>query len=202
MRSSRGIERHCRGDVASRVITASRAPDHATIARFCVRHERAIAGLFGEVLALCAKAGLVEVGVVAVDGTKIAAAATERATRSYEQIAREILEEAARIDAAEGELYGEARGDELPEGLRSRGDRRQRLREAKQALPGEAELALRRDAQAPPAQHDAMRTGVMDHGSAGGAHVRLTLSARAGASARLAVRLLRTPDVPVGTQAK
>jgi transposase len=137
VRSSRGIERHCRDDVAFRVITASQAPDHATIARFRVRHERAIAGLFGEVLALCAKAGLVEVGVVAVDGTKIAAAATERATRSYEQIAKEILEEAARIDAAEDELYGEARGDELPEGLRTRGDRRQRLREAKQALEAE-----------------------------------------------------------------
>jgi transposase len=147
VRSSRGIERH-RDDVAFRVITASRAPDHATIARFRVRHERAIAGLFGEVLALCAKAGLVEVGVVAVDGTKIAAAATERATRSYEQIANEILEEAARIDAAEDELYGEARGDELPEGLRTRGDRRQRLREAKRALEAE------RAAQARPIPRD------------------------------------------------
>ena len=137
VRSSRGIEQHCRDDVAFRVITANQAPDHATIARFRVRHEQAIAGLFGEVLALCAKAGLVEVGVVAVDGTKIAAAATERATRSYQQIAEEILADAARIDAAEDELYGEARGDELPEGLRTRGDRRQRLREAKQALEAE-----------------------------------------------------------------
>ena len=148
VRSSRGIERHCRDDVALRVITASQAPDHATIARFRVRHEDAIGDLFGEVLALCAKAGLVEVGVVAVDGTKIAAAATERATRSYEQIAKEILEEAARIDAAEDELYGGARGDELPEGLRTRGDRRQRLREAKQALEAE------RAAQARPIPRD------------------------------------------------
>ncbi len=60
--------------------------------------------MFGEVLALCARSGLVKVGVVAVDGTKIAAAATHHATRSYEQIAREILEDAARIDAAEDEL--------------------------------------------------------------------------------------------------
>jgi len=119
VRSSRGIERHCRDDVAFRVITASQAPDHATIARFRVRHERAIAGLFGEVLALCAKSGLVEVGVVAVDGTKIAAAATERATRSYEHFAKEILEEAARVDAAEDELDGEANGitRRLREGL-------------------------------------------------------------------------------------
>src|ERR671910_1605034 len=137
VRSSRAIERHCREDVAFRVITANRAPDHATIARFRVRHEAAIAELFGEVLGLCARSGLVRVGVVAVDGTKIAAAATHHATRSYEQIAREILEEAARIDAAEDELYGEERGDELPEGLRTSGDRRKVLREAKRALEAE-----------------------------------------------------------------
>src|SRR5918995_1196010 len=138
-RSSRGIERRCRDDVAFRVIAANQAPDHATIARFRVRHEAAIAGLFGEVLALCARSGLVRVGVVAVDGTKIAAAATHHATRTYEQIAQEILEDAARIDAAEDELFGEARGDELPEGLRTSGDRRKVLREAKQALDAERE---------------------------------------------------------------
>src|SRR3954454_12834753 len=137
VRSSRAIERRCHDDVAFRVITANRAPDHATIARFRVRHEEAIAELFGEVLALCARSGLVKVGVVAVDGTKIAAAATHHATRDYAQIAREILEDAARIDAEEDELFGEARGDELPEGLRTSGDRRRVLREAKQALEAE-----------------------------------------------------------------
>src|SRR5215211_1340678 len=137
VRSSRAIERRCYEDVAFRVIAANGAPDHATIARFRVRHEVAIAELFGDVLALCARSGLVKVGVVAVDGTKIAAAATHHATRSYEQIAREILEEAARIDAAEDELFGDARGDELPEGLRTSGDRRKVLREAKQALEAE-----------------------------------------------------------------
>ncbi len=137
VRSSRAIERRCHDDVACRVITASQVPDHATIARFRVRHEAAIGELFGEVLALCARSCLVNVGVVAVDGTKIAAAATHHATRSYEQIAREILEQAARIDAAEDELLGDARGDELPEGLRTSGDRRKVLREAKQALEAE-----------------------------------------------------------------
>src|SRR3954469_3341005 len=137
VRSSRAIERRCEEDVAFRVITANHAPDHATIARFRVRHEAAIAELFGAVLALCARSGLVKVGVVAVDGTKIAASATHHATRSYEQIAQEILEDAARIDAAEDELYGDARGDELPEGLRTSGDRRKVLREAKQALDAE-----------------------------------------------------------------
>src|SRR3712207_3668517 len=101
VRSSRSIERRCREDVAFRVITANQAPDHATIARFRARHEVALGDLFGQVLALCARAGLVRLGVVAVDGTKIAANATHHATRTYGQIAREILDEAADVDAAE-----------------------------------------------------------------------------------------------------
>jgi transposase len=71
MRSSRAIERACVEDVACRVIAAHQQPDHATIARFVERHERALAGLFGEVLTLCADAGLVTVGVIAIDGTRI-----------------------------------------------------------------------------------------------------------------------------------
>src|SRR3954447_9595671 len=137
VRSARGIERRCSEDVAFRVITANQVPDHATIARFRARHERAISELFSGVLALCARGGLVKVGIVAIDGTKIAAAATHHANRSYEQIAQEIVEEAGRIDAAEDELFGEARGDELPEGLRTAGDRRKWLREARQALEAE-----------------------------------------------------------------
>ena len=60
-------------DVAFRVISANQAPDHATISRFRARHEQALAALFTDVLALCAKAGLVSVGLLALDGTKIAA---------------------------------------------------------------------------------------------------------------------------------
>src|SRR5665809_99423 len=87
VRSSRGIERRCREDVAFRVICANQAPEHATIARFRGRHEGALAGLFGQVLGLCGKAGIVDVSVIAVDGTKLAAAASDGAIRSYEQIA-------------------------------------------------------------------------------------------------------------------
>src|SRR5262245_50260145 len=76
--------------------------------------------LFGQVLALCADAGLVRVGVLAVDGTKVAANASERATRDYEQIAREILEQAAEIDALEDDQHGDARGDDLPPALATR----------------------------------------------------------------------------------
>jgi transposase len=136
-RSSRGIERRCREDVAFRVIAANQAPDHATIARFRVRHEQALADLFTGVLGLCVDAGLVEAGVLAVDGTKLAASASNHASRSYERIAAEIIAEAGRIDAAEDELYGEARGDELPEHLATRGGRRAWLRDAKERLERE-----------------------------------------------------------------
>jgi hypothetical protein len=120
--------------VATRVICANQAPDHTTIARFRQRHERALAELFGEVLALCAESGLVRVGVIAVDGTKGAANAAVQATRDYGQIAREILEEADAVDAEEDERFGEARGDELPGELHTAQGRRGWLREAKRRL--------------------------------------------------------------------
>ena len=94
IRSSRVIERACEEDVAFRVLAAQQRPDHATIARFIERHQDAIAGLFGEVLSLCAKQGLATVGVIAVDGTKLPGNASRNANVDYEQLAREILEEA------------------------------------------------------------------------------------------------------------
>jgi transposase len=133
-RSSRRLERRCVEDVATRVICANQAPDHTTIARFRQRHETALAELFGEVLALCAEAGLVRVGVVAVDGTKVAANAAPQATRDYEQIAREILAEADAVDAAEDAQFGDARGDELPPELSTAQGRRGWLRDAKRRL--------------------------------------------------------------------
>ncbi len=133
-RSSRRIERRCVEDVATRVICANRAPDHTTIARFRQRHESALAELFGEVLWLCAEAGLVCVNVIAVDGTKIAANASHHATREYEQIAREILEHADAVDAQEDERFGDARGDELPEALSTPEGRQRWLRDARRRL--------------------------------------------------------------------
>jgi len=133
-RSSRRIERRCHDDVAVRVIAANQAPDHTTIARFRQRHEAGLAGLFGEVLALCAEAGLVRVGVIAIDGTKVHANASQHANRDYEQLAREILEQAAETDAEEDERFGEARGDELPPELSSAQGRRGWLRDAKRRV--------------------------------------------------------------------
>src|SRR5215218_2729449 len=118
IRSSRVIERACEEDVAFRVLAAQQCPDHATLARFVERHQEAIAGLFGEVLTLCARSGLVQIGVIAVDGTKLQANASRNENLDYEQLAREILEEAKATDAAEDERYGDARGDELPRSSR------------------------------------------------------------------------------------
>jgi transposase len=133
-RSSRRLERRCIEDVATRVICANQAPDHTTIARFRQRHETALAGLFGEVLVLCAEAGLVQVGVIAIDGTKVHANASERATCDYERIAREILAEADAVDREEDERFGEHRGDELPEQLATGEGRARWLAEAKRRL--------------------------------------------------------------------
>ena len=133
-RSSRVIERACVEDVAFRVIAAQQRPDHATIARFVERHQQALADVFGSVLGLCARAGLVGGAVVAIDGTKIGANASRDATFDYERIAREIVEDAIATDQAEDELYGEARGDELPAEISTRQGRQKWLREAQRAL--------------------------------------------------------------------
>ena len=83
---------------------------------------------------MCAKSGLAKVGVIAVDGTKVHANASRDENLDYEQIAREIVEEAKAVDAAEDELYGEARGDELPPELQTSQGRRGWLRESKRRL--------------------------------------------------------------------
>jgi transposase len=132
VRSSRQVERRCVEDVAYRYLTANRVPDHVTINRFRARHQDALSALFGEVLGLCAGAGMVRVGTVAIDATKMAADASLGANRTYEglqALAREIFEEAAEIDAAEDELYGEKRGDELPDDLADPKTRPARIRQ-------------------------------------------------------------------------
>src|SRR5215217_535757 len=134
VRSSRAIECHCRQDVAYRVITGNVVPDHATIARFVCRHERALAELFAEVLRLCDRAGLVQPGVVSIDGSRIAGNASPEVNQGFEQIASEILAEARATDEAEGEAFGEARGDELPERLRSAEGRREFFRQAREQM--------------------------------------------------------------------
>src|SRR6201993_2858286 len=133
-RSSRQIERGCLEDVAYKVITSMRVPDHSTIAEFRRRYEAEIAELFDQVLGLCREAGLVSVWVVMIDGTKIKANASMDQNRSYSGVVREILREAEETDRREDELYGEKRGDELPEQLRTPEGRKAALEEAKRRL--------------------------------------------------------------------
>jgi len=141
-RSSRRIEQRCRRDIAYRVLTANQAPDHTTLARFWQDHEVALAELFTQVLRLCAKAGLVKVGLVALDGTKIQANAALAANRTAESLEAEVqrmVAEAAAVDAEEDQRYGpERRGDELPEGLRDRASRLARLQACRERLEREA----------------------------------------------------------------
>jgi transposase len=141
VRSARKLERACEEDVAFKMIAMLETPDHATIARFVERHEQALAELFGQVLGLCAQAGLVRPGVVAIDGTRMAGNAGRESTLDFSEIAREILAEARAVDEAEDEQYGEARGDELPEQLRTREGRAEFFRRAREQRDREREAA-------------------------------------------------------------
>jgi transposase len=140
VRSSRAIECHCRQDVAYRVITGNLVADHATIARFIDRHQRALAELFSEVLKLCDRAGLITPGVVSIDATRIAGNASPEVNYRFEQIAREIVAEVRASDEAEDEAFGEARGDELPDRLRSAEGRREFFRQAREQPRREQEI--------------------------------------------------------------
>jgi len=143
-RASRQIERRCHTDVAYRVVAGGHQPDHATIARFRVRHESALGALFSEVLRLLAAEGMVLLGRISIDGTKIEADASWQANYTLPQI-EEMLAEAAAADAADDEAFGAARGDEPPPGLAQRSERLTRLAAARDRLV--AEDKARREAQ-------------------------------------------------------
>jgi transposase len=150
VRSSRQLERRCVEDLAFRVLAVNQTLDHVTIARFRVRHEQARAGFLVESLKLCAAAGMVRVGTVALDGTKLAGNAADKANRTLDRLdaeVAEILRQAAEADQREDRLFGDARGDELPEALASKAGRLVRLRQAKARLEAEAAQRAQRFAQ-------------------------------------------------------
>jgi transposase len=138
-RSSRRLERLCETDVAFRVLAGNgsggRGPDHATLARFRQQHEQALEGLFTQVLVMCAKSGLGKLGMIAIDGTKIAADASKQANMSEKRLREQLakaaaaaVREAAETDTAEDEEFGAARGDELPPEMAPGPDRAARIR--------------------------------------------------------------------------
>ena len=166
--SSRKIEKACWEDAAFRVLTGNQQPDHSRIADFRRRHLDALAGLFIRVLRLCQRAGLVSLGTVALDGTKVKANASKHKAMSHERMLkserqleaemRALLRKAEIIDAQEDGQYGKGkRGDELPEELQRRSSRLEWIRKAKAELEAEAAAgkARQRDQQAEAAEQDA-----------------------------------------------
>jgi transposase len=143
-RSSRVIEKRCVRDVAYRVIAGGLHPDHATIARFRARHEEALGGLFSQVLRLLAAEGMVSLGLLSLDGTKLAGNAAQKANRTLPQIEK-ILAEAAAADAADDAAEGDSTPPATPRTLARRAERRERLARARDRLA--AEDKARRDAQ-------------------------------------------------------
>ncbi len=142
IRSSREIEKLCERDIGFKVIAANQVPDHCTISRFWKDNGQALEGLFKQMLKLCKEAGLVKVGIVALDGSKIKANAALEANRTYEHIEQEVkrmLDEAEAKDTEEDRQYGQnKRGDELPDELADRTSRRARLAACKKRLEEQA----------------------------------------------------------------
>jgi transposase len=143
-RSSRVIEKRCVRDVGYRVIAGGLYPDHATIARFRARHETALGGLFSQVLRLLASEGMVSLGLLSLDGTKLAGNAAQKANRTLPQIEK-ILAEAAAADAADDAAEDSNPQPATPRALARRAERRERLARARDRLA--AEDQARREAQ-------------------------------------------------------
>ena len=163
--SSRALERRCQDDIAFRFLTAQAAPDFVVINRFRARHGAALKELFTQSLTLCAQAGLVSLGRVALDGTKVRASASRHRAMSYDRMVRAegelaaevdaLLADAERVDAAEDAAYGpQRRGDELPAELSRREGRLVAIRAAKAALEAEHAAKARADAQRAAAEQD------------------------------------------------
>jgi len=149
VKSSRGMERASHDDIAFRYLCADQHPDHDTIAEFRRRHLPVLAQLFTQVLQLCDKAGLVKLGHVAIDGTKVQANASKHKAMSYDRMTEKekqlraevekLLAQAEATDAAEDALYGKGnRGDDLTGEMARRESRLKKIAEAKAALEQEA----------------------------------------------------------------
>lgn len=147
--SSRKMENKTYEDIAFRYLAGDEHPDHDTIAEFRQRHLEALSGLFVQGLQLCQKAGLVKLGHVAIDGSKIQANASKHKAMSYERMEKAekklreeveaLLQQAAAVDAAEDEKYGKGqREEDLPAELARRESRLEKIRAAKAALEAEA----------------------------------------------------------------
>ena len=161
--SSRRIAQRLHEDIAFRVLAANNTPDFRTISDFRKGHLEALSGLFLQVLAFCQGAGMVKLGHVALDGTKVKANASKHKAMSYQRMKEkeaqlqgevdELLRWAQEVDEEEDRRYGkDKRGDELPEELSFREGRLERIREAMAALEAEAQAAAQ-EAEAAGREH-------------------------------------------------
>ncbi|NGZ07395.1 MAG: transposase [Magnetococcales bacterium] len=161
--SSRKLERLCVRDAGFRMIVGEHTPDHATIARFRRNHLADVQELFIEVLKLCRKAGLARLGLVALDGTKVkgnAALESNRTLTTIEDEVTALLSAAEATDVREDALHGDRRGDELPEGMRNRKDRLERLQACRVELQREqSEKAGEQDAKVAAREAEEATTG-------------------------------------------
>jgi transposase len=161
--SSRRTGQLCHTDVAFKVICGGSLPDHVTFARFRSDFPDAVAGFFAQVLALCARLGMGKLGVVALDGMKIAASASKSANRTGETLRKMAAETVARhgeTDAAEDDLFGpEARGDEVPEDAWSPRRRGERITAALASLEADREAAAAQQQQREREHLDAAAAG-------------------------------------------
>lgn len=152
IRSSRVLEDKCQTDVAFRVAAVNLRPDHVTIARFRANFREELKQLFTKVLELCQEAGLIKLGALSIDGTKMKANAAMEENRTRKQlreIVAQMLDEADAQDAKEDKGFGEGqRGDELPEDLRSAKSRAAALRAARERLARREQALAKADAKA------------------------------------------------------
>lgn len=187
--SSRKIEKKTHEDIAFRVIAANRHPDHDSICDFRKRHLKALAALFVQILRLCQEAGMVRLGHVSLDGTKVKANASKHKAMSYERMKKskeelekeieELLTKAEAVDEAEDKKYGKGKkGLDLPEELQRREGRLKKIKEAMKALEEEA--------AASPQSTEQKKTGKQSEGK--------TAQAKAPAPADKAQRNFTDPD--------
>jgi transposase len=173
--SSRKIARAMIDDVAFRWLGAGNFPDFRTISEFRRRHLTVLQGLFPQILLLCKASGLVKAGIIALDGTKIKANASLSRNRAYKQLSKEeawikekvdaLFTQAEKIDQEEDRLYGDRRGDELPEELNSARKRLAKIREAKKYLEEEARKQAEVKAEEIEAlKHEGSQTGTKKRG--------------------------------------
>jgi transposase len=197
--SSRKIERACYEDLAFRVLTGNQQPDHSRISEFRRRNLDALKGLFVQILRLCQKAGMVSLGHVALDGTKVKANASKHKAMSHERMLRAekelekeinaLMRRAEILDAQEDQRYGKGkRGSELPDELRRRQDRLARIRQARKEMEAETAAAAARQRQQDAEEASAKATAAQEADATAAEQAELNKKAEAAAAKAKAAR--------------